>query len=74
MKAICIKNEDETGFNHYMKIGGIYEIEVWGNLGKCEVIDDYGKRHITPTNWFQPIDEYRKEQIEKILECTTSSV
>ena len=68
MKAICIGNEDETGFNSYLKIGKIYEIEMWRDTGRCSVTDDSGRMHYAPVYWFKPIDQYRQEQINKVLE------
>jgi hypothetical protein len=68
MKAICIRNEDETGFNSYLKIGKIYDIEMWSDLGRCSFTDDYGRMHNAPDYWFISIDEYRQEQINKVLE------
>lgn len=74
MKAICIRNEDDNSMNHWFNIGKVYDIDIWKPViikeleGCCEAIDDRGKRHTLPAYWFKPIDQYRQEQINKVLE------
>jgi hypothetical protein len=56
-----------------LTIGKIYEVRcyAWDHYA---VVSDAGREIAVPYYYFKLIEEYRNEQIEKILECTTSSV
>jgi hypothetical protein len=56
-----------------LTIGKLYEIFELENLApnqlptKCKLIDDFRKNIHVPFDFFKPIEQYRDEQIEKIL-------
>ena len=83
MKAICITNRskqtpERNGRNAILTIGKIYDIICLFNLNSMNewelddteyhVTSDVGHRIVVPNYYFKLIDEYRKEQIDKILE------
>jgi hypothetical protein len=79
MKAICITNRnhdtpEKNGRNAILTIGKIYDITLAWHFEDYLVTSDAGRDITVPKYYFKLIDEYRQEQIEKILECTTSSV
>ena len=72
MKAICITNRNHdtpirNGGNAILTIGKIYDIRSYA-LDLYAVVSDAGRDIAVPYYYFKPIDEYRQEQIEKILE------
>jgi hypothetical protein len=76
MKAICLTNRnhdtpERNGGNAILTIGKIYDVRcyAWDHYA---VVSDAGREIAVPYYYFKLIDEYRKEQIDKILECTTS--
>lgn len=56
-----------------LTIGKVYEIYELENLApnqlptKCKLIDDFRKNVHAPLDFFKPIEQFREEQIEKIL-------
>jgi hypothetical protein len=82
MKSICLTNKnhdtpERNGANAMLTIGKIYEVKHYGSFhfdSQYGVTADTGHPIVVPKYYFKLIDEYRQEQIEKILECTTSSV
>jgi len=56
-----------------LTIGKVYEIYELHEIAprilpkKCNVIDDFRKNVNVPWDLFKPIEEYRHQQIEKIL-------
>lgn len=72
MKAICITNRNHdtpirNGRNAILTIGKVYDIRSYA-LDYYSVVSDAGCDIAVPYYYFKLIDEYRKEQIEKILE------
>jgi len=83
MKAICLTNRnhdtpERNGRNAILTIGKVYDVQClyalnsmneW-TLERAEyhVVSDAGRNIVVPYYYFKLIDEYRKEQIEKILE------
>jgi hypothetical protein len=72
MKAICITNRNHdtpirNGGNAILTIGKVYDIRsyAWDHYA---VVSDAGRDIAVAKYYFKLIDEYRKEQIEKILE------
>jgi hypothetical protein len=87
MKAICITNRnhdtpERNGGNAILTIGKVYDVKCLYALNSTDewelerkeyhVTSDAGRNIVVPYYYFKLISEYRKEQIEKILECTTS--
>ena len=75
MKAICITNRNHdtpirNGGNAILTIGKVYEVKDNHDfLGReYGVTADTGHPIVVPSYYFKLIDEYRQEQIEKILE------
>ena len=83
MKAICITNRNHdtpirNGRNAILTIGKVYDIICLFKLNSMNewelddteyhVTSDVGHRISVPNYYFKLISEYRKEQIEKILE------
>ena len=71
MKAICItnrnkENPERNGANAMLTIGKVYDIRSYAY--HYAVVSDAGRDIAVPNYYFKLIDEYRKEQIEKILE------
>ena len=67
MKLICILKNEIGMFITFRKI---YEDDVTAYprlVGEVYIQDDSGKMNWYPTNFFKPLDEFRKEQIDKIL-------
>lgn len=72
MKAICITNRNHdtpirNGRNAILTIGKVYDIRSYA-LDYYSVVSDAGRDIAVPNYYFKLISEYRKEQIEKILE------
>jgi hypothetical protein len=74
MKAICITNRnhdtpEKNGRNAILTIGKIYDIRSPYYLftNEISVVSDAGHPIAVPKYYFKLIDEYRQEQIEKIL-------
>ena len=72
MKAICITNRhhdtpERNGRNVILTIGKVYDVKP---EQKCQysLICDTGHRIVVAEYYFKLIDEFRQEQIEKILE------
>ncbi len=64
----------ETRPDRYdLTIGKVYDIQELHEFAprllpkKCIVIDDFRKNVHVPFDFFKPIEEFRNEQIEKIL-------
>jgi hypothetical protein len=79
MKAICITNRnhdtpEKNGRNAILTIGKIYDITLagsgagWWHFEDYLVTSDAGRDITVPKYYFKLIDEYRQEQIKKILE------
>ena len=75
MKAICITNRNHdtpirNGRNAILTIGKVYEVKDNHDFlgGEYGVTGDTGHPIVVPKYYFKLIEEYRKEQIEKILE------
>ena len=78
MKAICITNRNHdtpirNGGNAILTIGKVYEVYEYLRIrkqlgGEYGVTADTGHPIVVPKYYFKLIDEYRQEQIEKILE------
>ena len=76
MKAICITNRNHdtpirNGGNAILTIGKVYEVKLYGSFhfgSQYGVTADTGHPIVVPKYYFKLIDEYRQEQIEKILE------
>ena len=74
MKAICIRNKNwdtpqKNGRNAILTIGKVYDVKIHHFLSnEYSLICDTGHRIVVPEYYFKLIDEYRQEQIEKILE------
>lgn len=76
MKAICIKECISVHDIKLTTVGKIYEIYNNNHVPfKYHFIGDNGNRYntdslhsITYGNWFKPIDEYRDEIIDDVLE------
>jgi len=73
MKAICINNRnhdtpESCGRNVILTIGKVYDITLAWHFEDYLVTSDAGHDITVPKYYFKLIDEYRKEQIEKILE------
>jgi hypothetical protein len=76
MKAICITNRnhdtpEKNGRNAILTIGKIYDVRCYA-WDHYVVVNDVGHNIAVPMYYFKLIEEFRKEQIDKILECTTS--
>ena len=72
MKAICITNRNHdtpirNGRNAILTIGKVYDIRSYA-LDYYSVVSDAGRDIAVPYYYFKLIEEYRQEQIEKILE------
>jgi hypothetical protein len=82
MKAICLTNRnldtpERNGRNAILTIGKIYDVRCLYALNSMNewtlereeyhVVSDAGRNIVVPYYYFKLIDEYRKEQIEKIL-------
>ena len=72
MKAICITNRnhdtpERNGANAMLTIGKIYEVRcyAWDHYA---VVSDAGRDIGVPNYYFKLIEEYRQEQINKVLE------
>lgn len=64
MKVICIR----TGGTPKLTIGKIYQVKVYSLDNKyVGVIDDSGELKNLRRDKFKPLDEFRSEQIEKVL-------
>jgi hypothetical protein len=75
MKAICITNRnhdtpESCGRMAILTLGKIYDVKDNHDFlgGEYRVIADTGHPIVVPKYYFKLIEEYRKEQIEKILE------
>jgi len=74
MKALCITNRnhdtpEKNGRNAILTIGKVYDIRSHYFLtNEYSVISDAGHPIVVPNYYFKLIDEFRQEQIEKILE------
>ena len=74
MKAICLTNKnhdtpESCGRNAILTTGKIYDIRSHYFLtNEYSVVSDVGHPIVVPMYYFKLIDEYRQEQIEKILE------
>jgi hypothetical protein len=71
MKAICINNRnhdtpESCGRNAILTIGKVYDVRCYA-LDYYAVVSDAGRDIGVPNYYFKFIDEYRQEQIEKIL-------
>ena len=66
-------NGEKKFRKHHLTIGRVYEIIILTELApnilpkKCDVIDDSGRNIYANFDLFKPIEEFRNEQIEKIL-------
>lgn len=65
---------NNSGMDKYdLTIGKVYDIQELHEFAprllpkKCIVIDDFRKNVHVPFDFFKPIEEFRNEQIEKIL-------
>ena len=72
MKAICLTNKHHdtpirNGRNAILTIGKVYDIRSYA-LDYYSVVSDAGRDIAVPKYYFKLIDEYRQEQIDKILE------
>ena len=83
MKAICITNRnhdtpEKNGRNAILTIGKVYDVARMYSLDSMNewtlerkeyhVVSDAGRNIVVPYYYFKLIDEFRQEQIEKILE------
>lgn len=75
MKAICVINRykgtpSKNGRNAILTIGKVYDVKDNHDFlgGEYGVTADTGHPIIVPKYYFKPIDEYRQEQINKVLE------
>jgi len=72
MKAICLTNKnhdtsESCGRNAILTIGKVYDVRCYA-LDHYAVVNDVGHNIAIPMYYFKFIDEFRQEQIEKILE------
>ena len=83
MKAICITNRnhdtlERNGRNAMLTIGKVYDVQCLYGLDSYDeweldrqeyhVFSDTGHNILVPNYYFKLVDDFRKEQIEKILE------
>jgi hypothetical protein len=74
MKAICINNRnhdtpESCGRMAILTIGKVYDLTSnYFLTNEYSVVSDAGHPIVVPKYYFKLIDEYRQEQIEKILE------